>query len=429
MSATNHDDLPAPGTVLAGKYSVVRVLGEGGMGIVLEARHLRLGQGVALKMLRPTLLAEHDVVARFEREARAIARLQGPHVARILDVEVLDNGTPFMVMELLRGRELDAEIQVRGKLPVTEAVGYVLQACAGMSEAHRMGIIHRDIKPSNLFLSENEGYRSVKLLDFGISKLAGDVQVKVTTTATAFGTPLYMSPEQVRSAKDVDARADIWSIGVVLYELLSGKSPFDYPSATAVLAAIIADNPTPIGKLCPDLPRPLADAVTKALQKDPNARFPDVRALAAAIAPYGPPRDDPSMAAVVAEIFGARGDAPAPAPLGGGGSRKGLFIGVAALAAALSLAISFLLSRGREPAQDTRVVAEPASPPRTAGTPTGPVVEPAAPEPTAAPVPSAAPTASSRPIAPTRQKPIDTAAPTQAPKAPRPPSTDDPKYL
>src|SRR5262249_20807446 len=159
----------------AGKYEVVRGLGQGGMGVVVEARHTRLGHGVALKILVPPTGGTKDLMSHFEREARAASRLSGPHVVHVLDVDTLPDGKPFMVRELLRGRELGSELAERGKLSVREAVGYVLEACVGMAEAHRAGIIHRDLKPSNLFLAEHEGCRTVKVLDFGISKVTGDV--------------------------------------------------------------------------------------------------------------------------------------------------------------------------------------------------------------------------------------------------------------
>ncbi len=283
--------LPPPGSVLGGKYEIGRVLGRGGMGLVVQARHLRMDRDVALKILLPALRSQPDVVARFEREGRAAAQLQDVHVARVLDVDTLPDGSPFMVMELLRGEDLADILTRRGKLPFRDAVGYVLEACAAMAEAHRAGIVHRDLKPNNLFVDKQGDRPVLKVLDFGISKVTGDVAASVTTTATAFGTPLYMSPEQVRSAKNVDARADIWSLGVVLYELLAGESPFAAPSATAILAAIIADKPTPIGDRRDDLPGPLADAVMRALEKDPAARFSDVQGFAAALAPFGPEGD------------------------------------------------------------------------------------------------------------------------------------------
>ena len=285
------DGLPALGAVICGKYEVVRVLGRGGMGVVVQARHLRMEKDVALKILLPALREQPEVVARFEREGRAAAQLQDVHVARVLDVDTLEDGLPFIVMELLRGEDLADILQKRGPLPARDAVGYLLEACSAMAEAHRVGIVHRDLKPNNLFV-DRQGERPVlKVLDFGISKVTGDVSSSMTATSTAFGTPLYMSPEQVRSAKNVDGRADIWSLGVVLYELLTGTSPFFAESPTAILAAIIADAPVPVAERAPDLPAPLAAAVMRALEKDPAARFSDVEGFAAALAPFGPDGD------------------------------------------------------------------------------------------------------------------------------------------
>jgi eukaryotic-like serine/threonine-protein kinase len=290
-AAADLEGLPPPGSVIAGKYEVARVLGRGGMGVVVQARHLRMERDVALKILLPALRAQPEVVARFEREGRAAAQLRDVHVTRVLDVDTLEDGTPFIVMELLRGNDLSDILAARGKLPVRDAVGYLLEACAAMAEAHRAGIVHRDLKPNNLFV-DRQGERPVlKVLDFGISKVTSDVAASMTATSTAFGTPLYMSPEQVRSAKNVDGRADIWSLGVVLYELLTGQSPFYAESATAILAAIIADAPVPVAERRPDLPRPLADAVMRALEKDAAARFQDVQSFAAALAPFAPEGD------------------------------------------------------------------------------------------------------------------------------------------
>jgi serine/threonine-protein kinase len=426
-------DLPPPGTVLAGKYEVVGVLGKGGMGVVIEARHLRLNQNVALKLLLPNVREMGDTVARFEREARAAARLQSQHVVRILDVDVLPDGCPFMVMELLRGRELDVEIKKRGQLPIEEAVSYILQACAAMAVAHRMGIVHRDLKPSNLFLSEADGQRTVKVFDFGISKLAGDVAQSVTATTSAFGTPLYMSPEQVRSVKHVDARTDIWSLGVILYEMLAGKPPFQEPSATALLVAIATDTPTHIRKLRPDIPPPLANAVMRALEKDPDVRFSDVRELAAAIRPFGPSWDDPAMAGVSVELAGMSGEFGRPTVSPAlRGKRRTLALAAAVAVAAVG-GVIFIVTRSPDPPADAApdlATTEPA-PPST----TGPLVTPA---PSTAelpvePVPSARPTSAPiAPIAPTGttkpKAPVTSETATPPPPTPTNPN-DDPKYL
>src|SRR5262249_22784955 len=240
-----------------GKYTIARVIGEGGMGVVFEARHRRLDKRVAIKLLHGPARSLSDVVARFEREAKAAVQLRGHHVARVYDVDTLPDGSPYMVMEYRHGRDLSSEMAGRGIFPVGEAIGYVLEACAAMSEAHELGIIHRDLKPANLFLTEYADARVVKVLDFGISKVKSEDNVSVTTTQSTLGTPLYMSPEQVRSAKHVDGRSDIWSLGVILYEMLSGEPPFVGDSASAIIASIAADVPKPLQDLRPDLPSEL----------------------------------------------------------------------------------------------------------------------------------------------------------------------------
>ncbi|MFT3773308.1 MAG: serine/threonine-protein kinase [Minicystis sp.] len=286
--AVDIDALLPKGTLLSGKYEVVRVIGRGGMGVVVEARHLRMARNVAIKILLPAQRAQRDVVTRFEREARAAAQIKDEHVARVLDVDTLPDGSPFIVMELLRGKDLQEILTDRGKLPYREAAGFVMQACAGMVDAHRAGVVHRDLKPNNLFLDQQGGRQVLKILDFGISKVTDESGVSMTATTSAFGTPLYMSPEQVRSTKNVDARSDIWSLGVVLYELIAGEPPYMGPSAPAIIAAIIADKPVPILERCPDLPPGLAEVIGRAMEKDPNARYQDVQSFAAALAPYGP---------------------------------------------------------------------------------------------------------------------------------------------
>lgn len=277
--------LPELGQVLAGKYRLDRKLGEGGMGVVFEAEHLRIKQRVAIKMLLPEVLELPDVVSRFEREARAAGQLRSENTARVLDVDVSENGMPYMVMEFLDGFDLSQVLEQRAQLPIELAVDYVLQACAAMAEAHAAGIVHRDLKPSNLFLVGGER-GTVKVLDFGISKVENDKDTRVTATQTVVGTPLYMSPEQVRSAKHVDARTDIWALGIILYELLAGRTPFD-GNMTAAAAAICIDEPPPISQFRHDVPPELADHIRVCLEKDPANRYPNVQSLAVAIAPFG----------------------------------------------------------------------------------------------------------------------------------------------
>jgi tRNA A-37 threonylcarbamoyl transferase component Bud32 len=281
--------LPVTGEVIGGKYALIRVIGEGGMGVVYEATHVKLRQRVALKLLLPDLLTRPDVLARFEREARAAISLSGAHVARVLDVDVLPDGLPYMVMEYLEGRDLAAELAERGALPVHEAVDWVLQACTAMVEAHGVGTVHRDLKPGNLFLTVQGSGRVLKIIDFGISKIAEESSVSVTATFSALGTAPYMSPEQVRSAKNADARSDIWSLGVILHELLAGRPPFAGENVPTVVAAIIADEPQPLRSIRPEVPAKIEQAVLKALRKDREHRFQDMAAFAAAIAPYRDP--------------------------------------------------------------------------------------------------------------------------------------------
>ncbi|HTU58992.1 MAG TPA: serine/threonine-protein kinase, partial [Polyangiales bacterium] len=212
----------AIGATVAEKYVVERVLGEGGMGIVLAARHRDLDQRVAIKCLLPEIAQRGVAAERFRREARAVASMRSEHICRVLDVGTLADGIPFMIMEYLDGCDLSQELERRERLPYREAVAYVLQACEALSEAHNAGIIHRDLKPANLFLEQRgAGTRRVKVLDFGVSKSLLEAQKSqaLTQTANLVGSPLYMSPEQLESSRDVDARADIWGLGVVLYEL------------------------------------------------------------------------------------------------------------------------------------------------------------------------------------------------------------------
>ena len=283
-----HEHLPQPGESFAGKYRIGRVLGQGGVGVVFEAYHQRLNQRVAIKILRAEARRSAEWLTRFDREARAAVKLRGPNVARVFDVDSTDDGTPYMVMELLDGWNLSEEIGARGPLPIAEAVNYVLEACCAMAEAHALGIVHRDLTPANIFLANAGGRRIAKVVDFGISKIR-DERTNVTTTDAAFGTPHYVSPEQIRSTADVDGRADIWSLTVILFEALTGTTPFLGDTASAVVASVLMDPPKPLADLRPDLPRGLVAAVMKGLAKNPDERFQSVDELVGALLPFGPP--------------------------------------------------------------------------------------------------------------------------------------------
>jgi eukaryotic-like serine/threonine-protein kinase len=282
--------LPQIGQTLNGKYEIIGLLGEGGMAFVYEAKHQRLQQHVAIKMLTPEFARDPELVSRLEREARAVARLRTKHVTRVTDVDTTEGGIPYIVMEFLEGRDLDAELQARGKLPLGEAVDYVLQACAGMVEAHGMGIVHRDLKPANLFVArERDGnddeHRVVKVLDFGISKVVGEA-TRLTGAGAVMGTVLYMSPEQVRALPNVDTRADIWSLGVILYELVAGRAPWEGHSHQ-IAAAIVAQDPPDLRAFA-QVPEAFANIVKTMLQRDPSRRPSNVRDVITALYPFAP---------------------------------------------------------------------------------------------------------------------------------------------
>ena len=256
---------------------------------IYEAEHVGLRQGLALKVLKPELADDPGCVARFESEARAAAQLRSPNVARVFDVDWLPTGQPYITMELLVGNDLGQELAKAGRLPVDLAVDYVRQACAGMAEAHALGIVHRDLKPENLFLTdlgELTERKLVKVLDFGIAKDIADSARRLTAPDAVFGTVDYMSPEQIRSASKVDHRSDLWSLGVILYELLTGRTPY-HGDARSVIAQIVTDPVRPPTALVPDLPPSLVATVMKALHKDPALRFQTADELRAALEGYG----------------------------------------------------------------------------------------------------------------------------------------------
>jgi len=285
----------AVGDVLSGKYVVERVLGRGSMGVVLAARHLQLDQLLAVKLM-PAGAARDSVAAqRFQQEARAAAKLRSDHVARVLDVGELPTGEAFMVMEYLAGSDLAEVLDTGGPLPVGVACDYVAQACEAVGEAHAMGIVHRDLKPENLHLSADvAGQGFVKVLDFGVSKLMTPRQGALTTTHAVIGSPLYMAPEQLRSSRQVDPRSDVWALGVVLYELLTRRWPFEAESLPDLCLKVVHDPPRPIGELREELPRGVVAVIDRCLQKDPARRFANATELAAALAPFTPAHSRPA---------------------------------------------------------------------------------------------------------------------------------------
>ncbi len=286
------------GQVLAGKYRVERVLGQGGMGMVVAAHHLVLDEKVALKFLLPGASSTPELVARFTREARAAAKIKSEHVARVTDVGQLEDGSPYLVMEYLEGSDLADLLAREGPLPVSRAVDFVLQACEALAEAHGLGIVHRDLKPANLFcVHRGDDHLAIKVLDFGISKVAPTdaPSDRLTQTSSVMGSPIYMSPEQMQSAKSVDARADIWSLGVILFELLTGKPPFDAALVTELVFKVATEPAPPLRSLRPDAPAGLERVVARCLLRDRGARFQSVAALAVALRDFGAPQSGISV--------------------------------------------------------------------------------------------------------------------------------------
>jgi serine/threonine-protein kinase len=287
-------EIPGRGAIIAEKYEVEGVLGAGGMGVVVAARHLQLGQRVAIKFMRGAYAGDKTAVERFLREARAAVALSSEHVAKVADVGTLPNGAPYMVMEYLAGRDLGQIVRSGGPMAIPAAIDAVLQACEAIAEAHSLGIAHRDLKPSNLFLTTGrDGRAFVKVLDFGISTAASRFDSRtsgegLTETGTVMGSPGYMSPEQIRNAKAADARSDIWSLGVILYELLTGEAPFMGSTLGETFARIFSEDPPPIRAKRPDVPPELERTILQCLERDPKRRVPSVTSLAPRLARFAP---------------------------------------------------------------------------------------------------------------------------------------------
>lgn len=279
--------LPAVGSLFAGKYVIERLLGKGGMGAVFLARHQVLGQRFAIKCLLGDTSASSIAVARFLNEARNAATLQSEYVARVTDAAV-EGTLPYMVMEYLDGEDLSAVV-ARGPLPTAQVADYVLQALEGIALAHQAGIVHRDLKPSNLFLARRGDATVVKVLDFGISKGGGELgSPSLTSTSAVLGSPAYMAPEQIRSSRSADHRADIWALGLILYELTTGRPPFTGTTLGEVFAAIIERSTVPFAQLGVSAPPGFESIILRCLQKNRDDRFQSCAQLAAALAPFAP---------------------------------------------------------------------------------------------------------------------------------------------
>lgn len=308
---------------MLGKYTVERQLGAGGMGVVLAVRHQELDELFAMKVMAAEHAGSVEAIERFLREARAAAKLKSQHICKVHDVGRLEGGLPYMLLEHLEGRDLRALLKQR-RLSVSEAVGYALELLDALDEAHAHQIIHRDLKPANLFLSERaNGSTTLKVLDFGISKQTAAPD-EMTLTHAVIGTPFYMSPEQMRSARTVDHRSDLWSVGVILYEMLAGRVPFHSESITEICGMVFEDTPRALRELCPGLPPELERVVARCLEKRPEARFQSARELLEALRPFAAPQRQGSLAELPrapapslsgAALVEAQPSAPPPTPL------------------------------------------------------------------------------------------------------------------
>jgi eukaryotic-like serine/threonine-protein kinase len=378
------------GTVVD-RYTIVRLLGQGGMGSVFEARHATLARRFAIKFLLPALATNRDVLRRFENEAKAAGGLEHPNLVAVTDFGRAADGAPYLVMEFLEGSDCAALLHREGQLPIARAVGIVVQACRGLAVAHKAGIVHRDLKPENLFLCDaGDGRDLVKVLDFGIAKLRPADAGLTTGTGTTFGTAYYMSPEQARGAGDIDQRADVWSLGVVLYELLAGRRPFEGAQFLHVIHEILTAEPAPLGDMRPDLPAGLVMAVSRAMTKNPAQRSPSVQVWADSLAPFietrsGSPKPATPQASATAKTMAtpptyagqAAGAAPAlPA------HRSGVARWVVGLSAVAVIAAVVWLG-ARRPAAPPPAVSAPAIAPAATAKESVAAVLPASPVPIA----------------------------------------------
>ncbi|MEC7521569.1 MAG: protein kinase [Myxococcota bacterium] len=291
-------DSKLEGRVLLGRYRVERVLGEGGMGAVYLARHELIDKGVVIKVLHEDMARDQDVVERFRREAKAATAIGNEHIVDVTDMGELDDGSPFIVMELLEGRPLADAIEEDGAFPVARTVHVAMQICDALAAAHEKGIVHRDLKPENIFLVERRKDADfVKVLDFGISKMQKSPaeEGNLTRTGMAMGTPTYMSPEQAQGLKTLDHRTDVYALGVILYEMLAGDLPFLAETYPALLLKMMTEDAPPLTEKRGDVPPGLAELVQRTMAKKPEDRPATMRELAEALAPYAELDLDPVL--------------------------------------------------------------------------------------------------------------------------------------
>ncbi len=280
-----------PGSIVGNKYRIDGLLGEGGMGLVFSATHLELDAPVAIKVVRDELAKHEEIASRLLFEARAVARMRGTHIVRILDVARLPSGAPYFVMERLHGQDLGTLITERGSLPVSASVEFLIQTCEALNEAHALGIVHRDLKPENLFLANTPEGVVLKVLDFGISKYLGNSLKRgprstLTKAGAAVGSPYYMSPEQMRASPDLDARADIWSLGAILFEALTGHCPFESESNSILCSKVMVDPAPSLREYLKVAPAALDAIIHRCLEKEPAARFQSSEELGRALRNY-----------------------------------------------------------------------------------------------------------------------------------------------
>ncbi|HEX2875241.1 MAG TPA: protein kinase [Polyangiaceae bacterium] len=300
-----------PGELVSGKYRIVRLIGDGGMGVVYEARHEVLGSSVALKFLHADLAKRPGLTQRFLQEARVSATIQSPHVTHVTDVDTAQDGSPYLVMELLSGQSLQGLLDRQGKLPLDQAVDFALQILAGLEAAHATGVVHRDMKPDNVFVTPTGGGPLLKLIDFGIAKLRASSEFSkgLTRAGVVMGTPEYMAPEQLISAHTTDHRADIYSLGVMLFEMLAGCRPADGDDAEVIVAAVQAGRVRRLPDLVPGLPEGLVALIERATLPEREQRFESAAAMRLALAPFAGQLSHAGRLAATAEPM-----APLPTP-------------------------------------------------------------------------------------------------------------------